>query len=257
MKIVRAGYNFCHSETFAIHRPAGSGDYLLLIIKSGAFVLQNGERRVLPHGGVLLYKKGTPQHYGAAGGRFVNDWVHFEIEDGQVIADLGICFDVPLLLPDTAELSEVVHSIVLERHTKSRRSAEVSACYLQLLLYKIAEKIEGQTAAREHLLYPSFCALRGEIRAEPQKQWKIDEICKNMMISRSYLQHLYKQFFGRSVTEEIRRGRMEYARYLLTATDMPVREIAHTCGYESDVHFMRLFKENVGVTPTAYRKRTV
>ena len=49
---------------------------------------------------------------------------------------------------------------------------------------------------------------------------------------------------------------MEYAKHLLSATKMTVCEISSACGYNSDVHFMRLFKKTVGISPLEYRKST-
>lgn len=258
MQINKAGYNFRHPAGFMIDRPHGSGDYLLLLFKSPAFAVLHGRRERLAPGSALLYQKGTAQLYGGRpGGEFVNDWVHFEIEDTTAFAAfaaLGIPADTPLVLRDADEISAALRDLVSERHAQSKHREESSVCRLWLLLYKIADQISGKDPAREHPLYSRFCALRGEIRAEPQREWRIDEICKDLMFSRSRVQHLYKQFFGRSISEEIRRGRMEYARYLLSTTDLPVGQIARACGYESDVHFMRLFKETLGVTPTAYRR---
>ena len=79
-------------------------------------------------------------------------------------------------------------------------------------------------------------------------------MCKNLGISRSYLQHLYKQYFGVSVTQDIKLCRMEHAKYLLSGTDMTVATIASECGYVTDVHFMRMFRRMTGISPSDYRK---
>ena len=67
MKIVRTGYNYRHGAEFKINRPTGSGDYLLLIIRSDAFAVINGEKKLISPNSALIYNKGTPQLYGAAG----------------------------------------------------------------------------------------------------------------------------------------------------------------------------------------------
>ena len=77
MRIVNAGYNFRHPKGFCIDRPSGSGDYLLLVIRSEAFVVLNGEKTSVPAGSALIYKKGTAQLYGSEMCEFVNDWFHF------------------------------------------------------------------------------------------------------------------------------------------------------------------------------------
>ena len=78
MKIICCGYDYRHPKGFQIDRPTGSGDYVLLVLRSSAsFVLQ--KETVYSNGNaVILFNKGTPQLFGSYDGEFVNDWVHFE-----------------------------------------------------------------------------------------------------------------------------------------------------------------------------------
>ena len=55
--------------------------------------------------------------------------------------------------------------------------------------------------------------------------------------------------------QDLIEARINAARQLLTATDLPVHEIAAACGYQNATHFMRQFKEITGLTPSAYRNR--
>ena len=83
--------------------------------------------------------------------------------------------------------------------------------------------------------------------------WSIDKICKSLNLSRSYVQHMYKTFFGESVMSDITSSRIEYAKYLLSGTNMTVSAISQACGYDNDVHFMRIFKKTTSLTPTQFR----
>ena len=95
--------------------------------------------------------------------------------------------------------------------------------------------------------------MRNEIQLAPQNEWNIDWISQKIQMSRSYIQHLYKRFFGMSITEDIQNSRMEYAKYLLSSTNEKISSIAKSCGYENDVHFMRLFKKQTAMTPSEFR----
>lgn len=90
---------------------------------------------------------------------------------------------------------------------------------------------------------------------EPQRDWNVPEICQQMHLSRSYVQHLYKSFFNTNIVSEVQRSRIESAGYLLASTDMTVGSVAQNCGYAGDVHFMRIFKKVTGMTPSEYRQR--
>ena len=257
MKITNVGYHYRHPSGFCIDRPHGSGDYILLIIKTEAFAFFNGNRTTVPQNSAIVFKKGTPQLYGADLCEFVNDWIHFELDESeeQAISALGVPFDTVIPLRDATEFSGFIKSIFLERYSQNFHKEAAMQRYFDLIFFKLSERINQQSPENEHRYYDRFCVLRNQIRLEPQVNWNIDAISKRMNLSRSYLQHLYKLFFGVSIVSDIQSSRMEYAKYLLTSTDMTVAGISRLCGYENDVHFMRLFKKAIGTTPSGFRNK--
>jgi AraC family transcriptional regulator of arabinose operon len=48
-------------------------------------------------------------------------------------------------------------------------------------------------------------------------------------------------------------SRIEYAKYLLSTTDITVNKISEMCGFSSEIRFMRQFKKEFVLTPTEYR----
>ena len=84
--------------------------------------------------------------------------------------------------------------------------------------------------------------------------FRTDELAKEAGLSRSSFQHIYRKLYGTGVIADLIRARTEYACYLLSSTTLPVYRIADTCGYHSEIHFMRQFKEQTGKTPTEYRR---
>lgn len=256
MRIIRAGYNYRHMPSFIINRPHGSGDYLLLIIKTDAFMFLNDEKKAVSPNSAVIFKKGTPQFYGAAQDIYINDWMHFDIDEDEenTFFSLGIPFDTIIPLRESTEFSSFIKRIVSEKYSQNIHREKTMKAYFDLTLLKLSEKIHFQAPQQEHPYYNQFCTLRNKIQLEPQKDWSIDVICKKMALSRSYVQHLYKLFFGTSITSDVQAGRMEHAKYLLTATDMPITVISESCGYANDVHFMRVFKKATGKTPSEYRK---
>lgn len=96
--------------------------------------------------------------------------------------------------------------------------------------------------------------LRRNITAEPQKQWNIDDMARDIGISRSHMQRLYKQLFSVSIKDDVITARINKAMHLLTYTNIRIQEIAELCGYNNDNHLMRQFKEKTGKTAMQYRK---
>ena len=57
-----------------------------------------------------------------------------------------------------------------------------------------------------------------------------------------------------SIFDFVRERRIESAESLLITTDMPLSEIAESCGFDDYNYFSRVFKRQVGISAMRYRK---
>ncbi|NLL79906.1 MAG: response regulator [Clostridiales bacterium] len=64
----------------------------------------------------------------------------------------------------------------------------------------------------------------------------------------------FKEYTGQNFVSYLKRLRMEKAKKLLAETELRIVEISQRVGYENEKHFMKLFKNECGVSPTEYRK---
>lgn len=258
MKIVNVGYNYQHPDNFCINRPHGSGDYILLILRSDAFFILNEKKHITLSDSVIIFKKGTPQIYGALNGKFINDWIHFELDKDElsIFEKLDIPFDTIIKVNNVIELSDFIKNMFIEKYSRNICKESSLKLYFELILYKLHEKIKMTDLKKENIYYNDFTLLRSRIYLNPSENWRIDDICKEIGLSRSYVQHLYKSFFGESIISEITNSRIKHAKYLLSSTDMTVSSISQCCGYNNDVHFMRIFKKTTGTTPSKFREQT-
>ncbi len=99
-----------------------------------------------------------------------------------------------------------------------------------------------------------FTELRREMRYSPQGDWSINTAAARSGMSGSHFQRLYKKFFGVSFNEELISFRLDRAKYLLVNTSLPIQQVAEDCGYTCCAHFMRQFRDRVGVSAGSYRK---
>ena len=70
----------------------------------------------------------------------------------------------------------------------------------------------------------------------------------------SYLSKLFRKETGVTLTEYVNQKRIEHSIFLLNSTDLPIQIIAQYCGITDINYFTRLFKKQVGKTPSEYRK---
>lgn len=87
------------------------------------------------------------------------------------------------------------------------------------------------------------------------EQIDLKELAGNLYINPDYLRHVFKQSFGESPLNYLVKRRLDAACELLKQTDMPIGEIARRVGLDNVYYFSRLFRQKIGITPTAYRKK--
>ncbi len=255
MHIVKAGYGYHESSSFSIDRPFGSGDYVLVVLRSASYFILHGKRQIVPANSVIIYQEGTPQHYGSIDDQFLNDWIHFlpSKSDMKKIEEIGLPFDTILPLYDTAPLSLLIKNLLYENISQNKNKEKSMCLYFDLILCKIADLLSVPITTDKDFFH-TLSSLRNKIYLTPGREWKIERICKDLNFSRSYIQHSYKGYFGESIQDSVTNSRIEYAKHLLTSTESKVSHIASICGYHSDVHFIRIFKNKVGTTPAVFRK---
>ncbi len=81
----------------------------------------------------------------------------------------------------------------------------------------------------------------------------ISELAKLACYSEYHFIRIFESAVGMTPRKYIINVRMDYAKYLLKSTDLPVQEIGFRTGYASESMFCTSFKRQVGVTPSEYR----
>lgn len=252
MKLHSMGIAFKHEKDFVINRPYGSGDNLLLVFKSPAFIYC-GEKRIEVQGDTaVLFAKGSAQHYGALETEYTNHWVHFECDENDIFFNkTRAVFNAPVTVRSSAAAERILELLSLE----SVSGGECADLLLRLLIAKTVGAQPAQSAPSHKTAHSErLCEIRAELYANPSRLFSVNELAARASISPSYFQTLYKREFGVSCYEDVIRAKMELACYYLENTALSVCETAALCGYENEVHFMRQFKQRMGVTAREYRR---
>ena len=91
------------------------------------------------------------------------------------------------------------------------------------------------------------------IRSNCLRRITLEEIAGEVYLSKSYLSSIFKQETGMSITDYINQARVNHSKKLLTATAMPLIDIANECCFGDQSYFSRVFKKYQGVSPKKYR----
>lgn len=80
-------------------------------------------------------------------------------------------------------------------------------------------------------------------------------ISEKLFLHETYFSYLFKKEVGMGFTEYVNKLRIAEAKELLEKTDLMIKDISHTIGFEGPHYFGVAFKNIVGVTPSQYRSR--
>lgn len=81
----------------------------------------------------------------------------------------------------------------------------------------------------------------------------LGELCELLHYDLSALSRYLKRATGKTYTRLLQEKRLSQAQFLLRSTQMNVDEVARSVGYENVSYFHRLFTEETGMRPKAYR----
>ena len=104
-------------------------------------------------------------------------------------------------------------------------------------------------AGFEHLLGDYFRDDRPEREGVPTVRWCAEQL----HLSPNYFGDLIKKETGKSAQEYIQTRMIDLAKGMIAGTEKTVSQIAYELGYQYSQHFNRVFKKNVGYTPSEYR----
>ena len=85
----------------------------------------------------------------------------------------------------------------------------------------------------------------------------LESLSEMVYVSKCYLSHMFKEQTGISPIKYLTQRRIESACSLLKETDMSVKEVSRTVGYENPLYFSQVFKNVMNVSPLDYRNNHI
>lgn len=145
-------------------------------------------------------------------------------------------------------------------------------CYLNYMLFY--EQVENAMEVNEELDHfeaeptqgtPSYHAeiaerIKGWINADGYVRTglTIKDLSEQLHTNRTYLSEFINTTYGVSFRDWITGLRIDYAKRLLVQyPKLTLADISERSGFLSPSHFIRIFKENAGCTPTRWRKNSL
>lgn len=227
----------------------------LLFVRSGELGMQEeGQEFTVGPGQTLLLWPGR-RHGGttpyAPGLSFY--WIHFTLgADGQ--GEGGPA----LAVPQHATVNRPDHlTELLRRFLDDQESGALDPTAANLLLLlMLGEIARSQPPRAEGNSTGAVLAGRADryVRTHFHQPLSASGVAAELGCNPNYLARLFRETYGRTLTQAIQGRRLDYARRLLLDEERNIDEVARACGFEDAGYFRRLFKRREGLTPFAFRR---
>lgn len=155
---------------------------------------------------------------------------------------------------ETQKIIEKIHDVMTEPESKwESMDMDILAGTLAVQLRR---ELQYLSTPEPHTEKPDICEIaRNEMDQHLEKPYTLDQLCKKIFISKSYLRKLFREKYGESPLAYLILKKMEIAEERLRITDLPVHEIAAKIGFSNPFYFTTLFTKKKGISPSAYRKQ--
>lgn len=174
-------------------------------------------------------------------------------------------FSDVLLLPEFSSLGAEERVVILFNQLQDYANSQCYSSYfmdytLSLLAMEITRqcmlstlRIHQTRGLSDQRLYE----IMEWIRLHREQQMSVQEVAERFSYNPDYLSSLFRQATGFSLLKYIHRVKMAAARQLLLQPLVTIREVAEQSGYDDEKHFMKVFRQYEGITPSQYRNAFV
>lgn len=258
--VTSCGYYRVYSRpTVSTERPNGRKDYQLLYIATGkGHFYFDGKERILTEGNMILYRPHEPQmYYYHASDKIEVYWVHFTGRDVEaVLKKYGLPETENIFYTGTSPDYQCIYREMIQELQLCRANYEelLSLTLMRFFIMinrfidegkKSGSDIQNEIERATHYFNENY-----------NKPINIDEYAESRHISTCWFIRSFKQILKVTPMQYILSLRMANAQSLLETTEDSISEIAEAVGYDNPLYFSRIFRKNVGVSPSEYRKRS-
>jgi AraC family transcriptional regulator len=123
-----------------------------------------------------------------------------------------------------------------------------------LLLELLAQMTRDTTDGTAKIGPRWLCQVRDLLHAHFTESLSVAAVAAAVDVHPAHLIRAFRQHYGCTLGEYVRKLRVEYASHLLSSSEMPLAQIAYETGFADQSHFSRTYKSLTGMTPTEFQK---
>lgn len=152
------------------------------------------------------------------------------------------------------EMRPTVEKVVEEMYREYKKGSPGSQTVLRGYLTVLLAYIFRQMLPVER----SLSAIPKEITSYIEKHFNeklsLELLAEKCFYSPKYFSRVFKECYGITVSDYIKKTRIEEASRLLSETRLTIDDISKRVGYDDTARFYKYFKDIYGITPREYKK---
>lgn len=234
-----------------IHRPSGTGDYLLMAFHRPARVEVAGGLSEVPADHVVVWDPSAAHRYGHPTASWSHSWLHCTgsfVTDQMALA--GIASGVPFPCP-TDGFAARVRDLHVEISGHQPCDPAILRAHLVLIFRQAARALHGATAGAA--VPPELLAARRHLEEHLAEPLRLAALARLAGWSVPHFCARFRQHFGTSAIALLIDLRLHQARLLLTDRNLTVEAVAQRVGYADYRQFAKLFRKRFGCAPRRSR----
>ncbi len=185
-------------------------------------------------------------------------WVGFGGKHaGEIVGELGLSLQQPIFKSENINGIYDIVKDMMEHNTFSVQDVLRRNGSLSLFLSEIAG---GSSVSMRNDAGSANNYVQQALSYISQNYYnpiKVTDVAAYVCINRSYLYTLFQKEIGMSPQQYLTSFRIAKAVELLQLTSLPIESIAISCGYSDPLVFSKAFRQEKGVSPSAFRKDVI
>lgn len=245
--VIRGGGHYTLGEKYFTIRKNLDNYQLISTIDGCGIVEIDGHEYICTKDTAILVDCRVPHVYRTgSGGVWDYKHIHFTVNDNnRVIVDKAAGFVDFCKLPDLDNIFKEVLSINAD-------SPYILSNYMSNILTELI-------VSRSKIRTPPSHGNRMERAAKYMKDHfnekiNVEDLAKKEFVSVFYFTRQFKEYYGTTPYDYLIRLRINKAQNMLLQ-DIPIKEIAQSCGFGSTNNFFRIFKKYCNTSPSHFRER--
>lgn len=241
-------------KNYVMSRKNGRKDYLLLFIEQGRCIFEhNGVRNEVKENSVIIFRPGESQFYS-----YYMDiptrvfWIHFT---GRCVEDiLNKCkLNKPFahLYYKPSHLENTIYNIISEFKKPTEFYREICSSYLTIFLSYIGDALQNKVNGMDNDKLKEVATV---IANTYDQNLPIEYYAGIYGCSVNQFAIIFKKNFGCTPRAYITQQRLNTAENLLLNSNLSIKKISESIGYDDSLYFSRIFKKRYGYSPKEFKE---